>query len=185
MRRCGLKNRDGMVLLRINPFAMFRGDSGILTLLNLAQGLQKIHRKKICFVLFDGKQTGFIGSYSYKKLHAEAVKRQICLDLNDVSSGNQIYLFQGKGMKRDSVKRNRLKSISGYFGKKLIYSPGRGLCVSDYLLFPYGVGICSADKKVKNLFLKRRNGKTSIPDQTNVNLLHAAILSFCSCNAVK
>lgn len=174
-----------MVLFRINPFAMFRGDSGILTLLNLAEGLQRLHRKKVCFVLFDGKQTGFIGSYSYRKLHPDGFKRQICLDFNDVSAGDQIYLFPGKGMRADPDMKKKLKALSGYYGKKLMYCPSRGFCVSDYLLFPYGVGICSADKRIRNLFLKRNRRKNAPKDQTNVNLLHAAILSFCSCNAVK
>ena len=175
-----------LIFFRINPFSTENDSSGLITLLEIAAGLQKIHRSKVCFLLFDGKEAGFSGSRSYVKAHGEAMKTQISVNLDSVGRGDRIFIFPGNGLKTDASAMANLYSLCGYYGKKQITLLKKGFYPSDYLNFPKGAGICAGANKSRCLFLRTSGGrKNRDMDETNVNLLRAAILSMVSCGAVK
>ena len=81
-----------------------------------------------------------------------------------------------------------LYRICGYFGKKslLVQDQGFAFYPSDHMSFPWGVGIGALHKGKKNYYLGRvHTPRDTILEQTNVNLLRAAIISYVSCSAVQ
>ena len=56
---------------------------------------------------------------------------------------------------------------------------------SDQMNFPYGVGICALHKGKLGLYLSRiHTPKDTILEETNVNILRAALTSLICCGAV-
>lgn len=171
-----------------NPHCSNDNTSGVITLLEIARDLPKIQRSKVCFVLFDLEEAGLIGSHSYVKAHKKAVSHQINLNLDCVGDGDNILFFPNKRIRKNPEMMAELAYCKGYYGNKLISirEKGGAFYPSDQANFPYGVGICALRKKFKTLYMGRiHTRRDTVLDETNVNLLRAAIISMISCGAVK
>lgn len=180
-----------LVLLLVgpaNPHCANDNTSGVVTVLEIAKSLPKDQRSKVCFVLFDLEEAGLIGSASYRKAHKQAIQDQMILNLDCVGDGDNILFFPSKNLKKDKKKLEILNYCGGQFGKKQITVRTHGFSVypSDQAGFPYGVGICALRKKLGILYLGRiHTRRDTVLEQTNVNLLRAAIVSMICCAAVK
>ena len=155
--------------------------SGVVTVLEIARTLPEKQRSKVCFVLFDLEEAGLIGSASYRKAHAQAVQRQLVLNLDCVGEGNHIRLFPTRKLKKDAQRLASLRRVCGCFGKKDIQIRDKGFAVypSDQANFPYGVGICALKNSRAGLYLGRiHTSRDTILEKTNVNLLRAALTTF-------
>lgn len=162
--------------------------SGVVTLLEIAKSVPEMHRKKICFVLFDLEEAGLIGSASYKKKHKAEVENQLVLNLDCVGEGNEIYLFPTGKLKKKPEKLLPLQKLVGSFGEKSISIRAKGFAVypSDQVNFPYGVGICALNRGKTGLYLSRiHTPRDTILDETNVNILCAALTTFISGSAAQ
>lgn len=162
--------------------------SGVVTLLEIAKTLPENQRHKVCFVLFDLEEAGLIGSASYRKAHKGATDKQLVLNLDCVGDGDHIRMFPTKMLKKDRKKLTSLYKACGYFGKKdvLVQEKGFSLYPSDQANFPYGVGICALRKKKKTLYLSRiHTSRDTILEETNINILRAAIISCITCSAAQ
>lgn len=162
--------------------------SGVVTLLEIARTLPENQRGKVCFVLFDLEEAGLIGSSSYRKAHKEATDRQLVLNLDCVGDGDHILMFPTKKLKKNKRKLTSLYAACGYFGPKsvLIHEKGFSMYPSDQASFPYGVGICALRKGKLGLSLGRiHTSRDTILEETNVNLLRAALTSFITCGAAQ
>ena len=171
-----------------NPSNANDNSSGVITLLEIARSLPENRRKQVCFVLFDLEEAGLIGSASYRKTHKNATNRQVILNLDCVGDGDHIRLFPTKKLKEDRKRLTALYCACGYFGKKDILVQEKGFSVypSDQANFPYGVGICALRKRKKLLYLGRIHTKRdTILEQTNVNLLRAALVTYLCRDAVQ
>ena len=162
--------------------------SGVVTVLEIAKSLPEAYRKDVCFVLFDLEEAGLIGSASYLKAHKKQTKNQIVLNMDCVGDGDDILMFPTKAMKKDTAKMEAIQAITGIFGSKRLAVRVSGFAYypSDQKNFPYGVG-CAALRRSKwaGLFLGRiHTKKDTILDETNVNILRAAIVSLITCHAV-
>lgn len=161
--------------------------SGIVTLLEIARTMPEKQRHKVCFVLFDLEEVGLIGSASYRKLHRKASNTQIVLNLDCVGDGDHLMMFPTKQLKKNKTKRMSLYRSCGYFGRKslLLHEKGFSIYPSDQMNFPYGVGICALRKRKKTLYMSRiHTRKDTILEQTNVNILRAALTTFICCDEV-
>lgn len=161
--------------------------SGVVTVLEIARTLPKAQRSEVCFVLFDLEEAGLIGSSSYRKAHKEATDRQLVLNLDCIGDGDHIRMIPTKPLKNDRRRLTSLHTVCGYFGKKSLLVKDKGFAVypSDQRCFPYGVGICALNKGRLGLFLSRiHTRKDTVLDNTNVNILRAALISYISRNAV-
>ncbi len=155
--------------------------SGVVTLLEIARTLPENQRHKVCFVLFDLEEAGLLGSASYRSAHKKATDRQLVINLDCVGDGDHIRLFPTKKLKKDRKQLTSLYKACGYFGKKeiLIHEKGFSFYPSDQANFPYGVGLCALRKSKAGLYLGRiHTGKDTILEQTNVNLLRAALITY-------
>ena len=155
--------------------------SGVVTLLEIMRSLPENQRHKVCFVLFDLEEMGLIGSGAYRRAHKEATNRQLVLNLDCVGDGDEIRLFPTKNLKKDKKKLTSLYKACGYFGNKsiLVREKGAASYPSDQKHFPYGVGICALKKGKIGLYLDRIHTKNdTILEQTNINLLRAALTTF-------
>lgn len=179
----------GMLILGpANPNNANDNTSGVVTLLETARTMPENQRHKVCFVLFDLEEAGLIGSASYRKAHRQATNRQLVLNLDCVGDGDEIRMFPTKALKKDREKLTSLYKACGYFGKKslLVQEKGAFVYPSDQMLFPWGVGICALRKKKKTLYLARiHTKKDTVLEQTNVNILRAALTTFICRNAVQ
>lgn len=172
-----------------NPSNANDNTSGVVTVLEIARSMPQLHRDKVCFVLFDLEEAGLIGSSSYRKAHKKASNDQIVLNLDCVGDGDEIMFFPGKKLKKDKAVIDALKYTGGWFGDKHISVRDKGFSVypSDQASFPLGVGIAAFHKsKFAGPYCSRiHTSKDTVLDETNVNLLRAALITFISGSASK
>ena len=161
--------------------------SGVVTLLEIMRSMSENQRHKVCFVLFDQEEAGLIGSSFYRSRHRKASETQLVLNLDCVGDGDHIRMLPTNKLKKDRKRLTSLYKACGYFGKKdvLVHEKGFGVYPSDQLRFPYGVGICALKKCKFGLYLgKIHTPKDTVLDETNVNILRAALTSFICCDEV-
>lgn len=179
----------GMMLFGpANPSNANDNTSGVVTLLEIMRSIPANQRSKVCFVLFDLEEAGLIGSASYRKAHKKATDRQIVLNLDCVGEGDEICLFPTKHLKKNNRKIKPVYQCCGYFGNKslLVQDKGFSIYPSDQMNFPYGVGIAALKRGKLGLHISRiHTSRDTILDETNVNILRAAIVSMICCGAVK
>lgn len=170
-----------------NPSNANDNSSGVVTVLEMLRSFPENRRHKVCFVLFDLEEAGLIGSASYRKTHRNATDNQIVLNLDCVGEGDQIRMFPSKTLKEDRKMLTSLYKACGYFGKKnlLVHEKGFAVYPSDQMYFPYGVGICSLKQNKHGLYVSKiHTPKDTVLEETNVNILRAALTSFICCDAV-
>ena len=162
--------------------------SGVVTLMEIARSMPEAHRKDVCFVLFDLEEAGLIGSSSYRKAHKKQTNHQIVLNLDCVGDGDELLIFPTKAMKKDAAKMAAIRSITRIVGTKRLAVRVSGFAYypSDQKNFPYGVGFAAFRRsKRAGLYLGRiHTSKDTVLDETNVNILRAAIVSLITCHAV-
>ena len=162
--------------------------SGVVTVLEIARTLPENQRKKVCFVLFDLEEAGLIGSSCYRKKHTQEISRQLVLNFDCVGDGDCLMMFPTGRLKKDKNRMAVLETMVGRFGKKTLSIRKRGFSVypSDQMCFPYGVGICALRKGRLGLYLSRiHTRRDTVLENTNVNILRAAITSGICCEAAK
>ena len=156
--------------------------SGVVTLLEIARSLPEMHRNKVCFVLFDLEEAGLLGSSAYRKKHKSETDRQTVINLDCVGDGDHILLFPTKPLKKDRKKLAPIYKCCGYFGDKsiLVRDKGFGFYPSDQMAFPYGIGVGAfhVKKNVGHFYSRIHTPRDTVLDQTNVNLLRAAIATL-------
>ena len=162
--------------------------SGVVTLLEVARSIPELHRKNVCFVLFDLEEAGLIGSASYKKKHKREIPNQLVLNLDCVGEGDDIYFFPTAKLKKSKERLAPLQKLAGGYGKKSIAVRTKGFAIypSDQSNFPYGVGICALKRGWAGLYLSRiHTPRDTVLDETNVNILRAALTTLISGSAVQ
>lgn len=163
--------------------------SGVVTVLEIAKSLPENYRDQVCFVLFDLEEAGLIGSSSYQKAHKKHTVNQLVLNMDCVGDGNEIVMFPTKKLKKDADKQNDLRRICGTWGTKSIalHDKGFSFYPSDQANFPYGVGIGAFHRSSwAGLYYSRiHTKKDTVLEETNVNILRAAVVSLITCGAVK
>ena len=162
--------------------------SGVVTLLEIARSIPELHRKNVCFVLFDLEEAGLIGSASYKKKHKREIPNQLVLNLDCVGEGDDIYFFPTAKLKKSKERLAPLQKLAGGYGKKSIAVRIKGFSIypSDQSNFPYGVGICALKRGWAGLYLSRiHTPRDTVLDETNVNILRAALTTLISGSAVQ
>lgn len=155
--------------------------SGVITLLEIFRTLPESCRPKVCFVLFDQEEKGLIGSAAYAKAHEKAIKDQIVLNLDCVGDGDTILLEPMKEVQQRDDLMAHLQRICGKVGRKqIILGKGRFNGSSDHRKFPLGVGIMALHyKKGIGYYCGRiHTNRDTVLDQTNVNLLRAALTTL-------
>ena len=156
--------------------------SGVVTVLEILGSLPDNLRDRVAFILFDQEEKGLLGSAAYRKSHKEQTQKQIVLNLDCVGDGDVIQLVPMKHAKKDQALLQQLQSICGRVGRKRIQLRAKGFTAgsSDHKNFPYGIGIMAFhEKKGVGLYCNRiHTWRDTILEQTNVNLLRAAVISL-------
>ena len=172
-----------------NPSNANDNTSGVVTVLETLRTMPENQRSRVCFVLFDLEEAGLIGSASYRKAHKAATERQIVLNLDCVGDGDEMVFFPVKKLCADREKLLGLCQCVGRFGNKTISVCNKGFRTypSDQKHFPYGVGIAAfRRKKGVGLYCARiHTARDTTLDQTNVNILRAALTSYISGTAAQ
>ena len=181
-----------LVLLLIGPANKHNANdntSGVVAVLETARSMPENYRNQVCFVLFDLEEAGLIGSSSYQKTYKKHTANQLVLNMDCVGDGNEIMMFPTKKLLSDHRKMEQLRGISGTWGEKSIAIREKGFAYypSDQKNFPYGVGIAAFNRnRWAGLFCSRiHTKKDTVLEETNVNILRAALVSLVTCGAVK
>lgn len=162
--------------------------SGVVAVLEIAKSMPQQHRNKVCFVLFDLEEAGLIGSAAYRKAHKKPTNNQIVINLDCVGDGDEIMLFPTKKLKKHTEKLALLEKCCTKLGTKTVSLRKKGFSVypSDQGNFPYGVGIAALHNSKFGLYLGRiHTSRDTVLEETNVNILRAAIVSMICCGAVQ
>lgn len=162
--------------------------SGVVTVLETARTMPEMHRDKVCFVLFDLEELGLVGSSAYRKAHRQETEYQVVLNLDCVGDGDHIVMFPTKKAKKDAALMAKLKHVGGWFGQKNISVREKGFAVypSDQKNFAKGVGIAAFHtcRGVGYYCTRIHTRKDTILEETNVNLLRAAVSTIICGDAV-
>lgn len=162
--------------------------SGVVTVLEAAKSMPEAARGKVCFILFDLEEAGLIGSASYQKKHKKQTANQVIINLDCVGDGNEIVMFPTKKLRTDDARLEPLRGICGTWGEKSIALHEKGFSIypSDQANFPLGVGVGAFHrKKWVGLYYSRiHTRKDTVLEESNVNILRAAIVSLITCGAV-
>ena len=163
--------------------------SGVVTVLEILRTLPENQRSKVCFVLFDLEEAGLLGSAAYRKAHKKETENQVVLNLDCVGDGDHILLMPTKKLKKDAKKLAPIYKACGYFGEKSILVKDKGYCFypSDQKNFPYGMGIGAfhIKKSIGHYYSRIHTPKDRVLDQTNVNILRAALTTLISSDAAQ
>lgn len=162
--------------------------SGVVTLLEIAKSFPKDQRHRVCFVLFDLEEAGLIGSSSYRSKHKKDSQNQLVWNLDCVGEGDCLMFFPSKKVKKSENKMKLLQKCVTQLATKQIMVRQKGFAFypSDQANFPYGVGISALKKRKKLLYLDRiHTNRDTVLDETNVNILRAAIISAITCHGVQ
>lgn len=148
--------------------------SAVITLLEIARTFPENQRYKVCFVLFASAK-------AYRKAHRAAADNQLVLHLDGFYAGKQIRMLPTETLKKDRKRLTSLYKACGYFGKRSILVEEERYfdLFSIHRQFPYAVKICTTEEK------RSGNRIPKIPDQTNINILRAALTTFICCDAVQ
>lgn len=163
--------------------------SGVVTVLEIARTLDENQRNKVAFVLFDLEELGLVGSSAYRKAHKKETDNQTILNLDCVGDGDHILLLPFKKALKDKQLMTGLDRVCGDFGEKylLVRSKGFRFYPSDQANFPRGVGI-AAFRKIKYVGYycdKIHTCKDTVLEETNVNILRAALTTLISNDAAE
>lgn len=162
--------------------------SGVVTVLEIAKSLPAQYRNQVCFVLFDLEEAGLIGSSSYRSKHKEHTQRQLVWNLDCVGDGDEIVFFPCGKVKKDLKMMTMLRRCNTVLPTKSVTVREKGVSIypSDQSNFPYGVGIAAFHRNKAGLYLSRIHTKRdTVLDETNVNILRAAIISAITCDGVQ
>lgn len=158
--------------------------SGVVTVLEIMASMPDNLKDRVAFVLFDLEEAGMIGSSSYRAKHKKQRQQQIILNLDCVGDGDEIVFFPTGKLRKDKEKMAKLSAVNGKWGRKSIAVKEKGFAFypSDQTQFPYGVGIAAFHRaKFLGLYCSRiHTHRDTVLEQTNVNLLRAAVISLIS-----
>lgn len=161
--------------------------SGVVALLEIAKSLPLNQRDKVCFVLFDLEEAGLLGSAGYRSKHKKASEEQIVLNLDCVGDGDEIVFFPTSKMRKNTDRMEKLRKCAAQIGSKSIAIREKGFSYypSDQANFPFGVGIAALNRsKWAGLYLSRiHTPKDTILEETNINILRAALITLISNDA--
>lgn len=181
-----------LILMMVGPANKHNANdntSGVVTLLEIARTMPGNQRNKVAFVLFDLEEAGLIGSSAYRKAHKAETDNQVILNLDCVGDGKEIVFFPTKKLRKDQNKLQPLRKCVGIFGDRSIAIREKGFSVypSDQKNFPYGAGIAAFNrKKGVGLYCSRiHTHKDTILEETNVNILRAALTTLISSDAAQ
>lgn len=162
--------------------------SGVVAALEIAASFPEAQREKICIVLFDLEEAGLIGSSSYRSSHKKESQDQLVWNLDCIGEGDDIVFFPSKKVRKNERKLETLQRCVTQLATKRISIRQKGFSFypSDQANFPYGVGIAALKRSKMGLYLDRiHTKKDTVLDETNVNILRAAIISAITCDGVQ
>ena len=141
--------------------ADYHGTSGAAVILETAASVPVNLRRRVCFVLFDGKT----GASAYGKKHRFALDLQTVVSVGRVGKGDTILFRPDKAVCADADRLNRLIDLERRCGQKRIRILDKKPC-----RLPFSAGV--------RVYTKGCGLFDRIPDHTNVNILRACLITY-------
>ena len=156
--------------------------SGVVTVLEILSALPQIHRKQVCFVLFDQEEKGLVGSKEYRKKYKEQTDSQIVLNLDCVGDGDILQFEPVKSAQTEDILAKISQICTKIGNKELRLAQGKFTGSSDQKSFPKGIGIKALRyKKGVGCYCGRiHTNRDTVLDETNVYILRDALITMIS-----
>lgn len=166
-----------------NPNNANDNTSGVIGVMDMAYHMPKELQKYVCFVLFDLEEAGLIGSASYAKTHASAIKSQVVFNLDCVGDGDNLVFVPTKKFRKHKGLMSWLTNWNGIrINGRTIRTLSSGFMYypSDQYNFPYGLGVSALKKHKFNwLYLDRIHTKQdTIFSYENISVLNECIMTL-------
>ena len=155
--------------------------SGVAAWLEILRTFPENQRHKVCFLLFDDKAD----ISAYRMRYGVQSPEPLLIHLDHVGDGKHMRFVPAKGVKANKPLVSSFYRVCGYFGERdLLVEDGRKpFLLKTYPCFPYAVTVCSRQTHKKRLRYPHKTKNTLI-DNTNVNILRAALTTFICCDEV-
>ena len=155
--------------------------SGVSAWLEILRTFPENRRNQVCFALFDGMS----GASSYCRKYSVQSGKQLLIHLDHVGDGDHMRIYPTKQLKEDRLLLTSFYRVCGYFGcRDLLVEEGRKpLCLKIYRGFPKAVTICSLQAHKKRFRYPHKTKFTGV-NETNVNILRAALTTYLCCSEV-
>lgn len=154
--------------------------SGVIMLCELMARLSEEEKSRCAFIFFDNEEGGLLGSGLYRKKHKAAIKKQLIINFDCVSDGDNMLLVQNRAAKK-RFGADFAAAFESSGGKTLwLESSSRAMYPSDQMGFPMSLGIAATHKKpFIGLYLSRIHTRRDIIfDESNIEFLCAATEKF-------
>lgn len=155
--------------------------SGVAAWLEIIRTFPENQRSKVCFVFFDGKN----GASSYRKNHKPETDNQLLIRLDHVGDGTHMRMFPSKPLRLNRIRLTSLYQACGYFGSRdlLVEEKKKPLNLKICSSFPYTVTVFALQDHKKGMRYNSKTRDTAL-DETNVNILRAALTTLICCDEV-
>ncbi len=170
----------GVFMLGVpNPHTVNDNTSGVVTLVELLEGLSEEQRKRVAFVFFDNEENGLLGSMRFASVHKKSMKNKLLFNFDCVSDGDHLMLVMQKGA---YGKTEQLKAaFAATEGKNvLVEKASNTMYPSDQAQFRCGVGFAALKhKKGVGYYLDRiHTAKDTVMDERNIELLAQGVKNY-------
>ncbi len=165
---------------RPNRHTVNDNTSGVITLLELWEGLTPAQREKAAFVFFDHEEVGLVGSGCYRKRHKAAIQNQLVLNFDCVSDGDHLLLVQSKKARQRWERQLAAAFRSDARLTLHMASAATTLYPSDQVGFPQGVGVAAMKHRpLVGLYLDRiHTRRDTVMRRENIEFLVEATGRF-------
>ena len=149
--------------------------SGVAAWLEILRTFPENRRQKVCFLLLDRQSC----ASSFCRKYGVPSAIQLLIHLDHVGDGKHMRFVPAKGVKANKPLLSSFYRVCGYFGERdLLVEDGRKpFLLKTYPCFPNAVTVCSLQTHKKRLRYPHKTKNTLI-DNTNVNILRAALTTF-------
>ena len=155
--------------------------SGLSAWLEILRTVPQNQRHKVCFVFLGG----FFGGYFFCRKYKLETDQVLLIHLSHVGEGNHLRMYPSKLLKKNRMRLTSLYRACGYFGTRdlLVEEKKIPFFLKYFSFFPYAVTLRALYDRKKGLGYNPKTKDTAL-DNTNVNILRAALTTFICCDEV-
>lgn len=147
--------------------------SGVITLLEIYQGLSDQQKANVCFVFFDNEEKGIIGSSLFRNKYKNEVKDKLLINFDCVSDGDHFLLGISKSASRKY--HNAISSVFTHTDTKhvLLENLKKVYYPSDQAGFPMAIAVAALKyKKPFGYYMDRIHTKRdTVFEEENIQYL--------------
>lgn len=168
-----------MIFGPANKHTVNDNTSGVITLIEMMNGMTEEQRAQSCFVFFDNEEKGLFGSSTFSNEHKAVMKEKLLINFDCVSDGDYLMLILNKrahpeytGAVKSAFEEVKDKTVL-VESEKGVYYP------SDQKNFKKNIGVASFKKSKLGLYMDRiHTPRDTVMDERNIEILVSGMKNF-------